>query len=91
MFVRGIVERPGAQVVAICEPNKVRAAYYNSLLQELGAQPVPVYQPDAFLDMVAKEKVETVVITCIDAIHERYIVLALEAGSEHHPFVNNAA
>lgn len=84
MFVRGIVERPEAEVVAICEPNKVRAAYYNSLLQELGAKPVPVYQPDAFLDMLQEEKVETIVITCIDALHERYIVLALDAGSEHH-------
>ena len=35
MFVRGIVARPTSHVVAICEPNAVRAAYYNALLAEL--------------------------------------------------------
>ena len=82
MFVRGIVERPESQVVAICEPNAVRAAYYNSLLQELGAPAVPVYKPDAFKEMLEKEKVESIVVTCIDALHEQYIVPALEAGGK---------
>ena len=82
MFVRGIVARPNSTVVAICEPNKTRAAYYNSLLQELGAQPVPVYPPEAFKEMLDKEKVETIVVTCIDALHVLYIVPALEAGGE---------
>lgn len=80
MFVRGIVERPNSQVVAICEPNAVRAAYYNSLLQELGAPTVPVYKPEGFKGMLEKERVETVVVTCIDALHDGYIVAALEAG-----------
>ncbi len=80
MFVRGIVERPNSRVVAICEPNEVRATYYNKLLQELGALPVPVYKPEGYVDMLTKEKVETVVVTCIDALHDLYIVPALEAG-----------
>lgn len=81
MFVRGIVERPEtSRVVALCEPNTVRAAYYNDLLKSLGAPEVPVYPPDAFKEMLQKEKVEAVVITCIDALHDLYIVLALEAG-----------
>lgn len=82
MFVRGIVERPESQVVAICEPNAVRATYYNSLLQELGAPTVPVYKPEAFKEMLEKEKVETIVVTCIDALHDQYIVPALEAGGK---------
>ena len=80
MFVRGIVARPNSQVVALCEPNAVRAEYYNKLLQELGAPTVPVYKPDAFREMLEKEKVETVVVTCVDALHDLYIVPALEAG-----------
>ncbi|KAJ7902093.1 NAD(P)-binding protein [Mycena olivaceomarginata] len=80
MFVRGIVARPSSQVVAICEPNSIRAAYYNELLQSLGAPTVPVYQPDDFKAMLEKEKVEMVVVTCIDALHDLYIVPALEAG-----------
>ena len=84
MFVRGIVARPNSEVVAICEPNAVRAAYYNNLLQELGANIVPVYQPDAFETMLAKERVETIVVTCIDALHDLYIVPALKAGGKQN-------
>ncbi|KAJ6594098.1 NAD(P)-binding protein [Mycena capillaripes] len=80
MFVRGIIARPSSSVVAICEPNSIRAAYYNQLLQELGASTVPVYQPEEFKAMLEKEKVEMVVVTCIDALHDLYIVPALEAG-----------
>lgn len=82
MFVRGIVARPSSSVVAILEPNQVRAQYYNDLLKELGAPTVPTYKPEQYLEMLKKERVETVVITCIDALHDLYIVPALEAGGE---------
>ncbi|TFK64964.1 NAD(P)-binding protein [Pluteus cervinus] len=80
MFVRGIVARPSSSVVAICEPNSVRAAYYNELLVSLGAAQVPVYQPDAFKEMLVNERVEIVMVTCMDSLHDLYIVPALEAG-----------
>ncbi|CAE6519828.1 unnamed protein product [Rhizoctonia solani] len=80
MFVRGIVARPQCQVVAICEPNPVRANYYNELLVQLGAPKVPIYSPDGSKEMLSKEKVETLVVTCVDALHDVYIVPALEAG-----------
>lgn len=82
MFMRGVVARPHSQVVAICEPNSVRAEYYNDLLVELGAPKVPIYKPEGFKDMLSKEKVETLVVTCVDALHDLYIVPALEAGGE---------
>lgn len=74
--------RPSSSVVALCEPNAVRAKYYNDLLVSLGAPAVPVYKPEEFKEMLAKEKVEMVVVTCIDALHDLYIVPALEAGGE---------
>ncbi|KZV84881.1 NAD(P)-binding protein, partial [Exidia glandulosa HHB12029] len=80
MFVRGIVARPSSEVVALCEPNSVRAQYYNDLLAELGAPQVPVYKPDQFKQMLEKERVDAIVVTCIDALHDLYIVPALEAG-----------
>lgn len=81
MFVRGIVSRPHSnKVVAICEPNETRARYYNQMLQELGAEAVPVYKPDQFKEMLQIEKVETVIVTCVDAFHDQYIVPALESG-----------
>ncbi|KAF9490986.1 NAD(P)-binding protein [Pleurotus eryngii] len=39
IFVRGIVERPeSSRVVALCEPNTVRVAYYNDLLKSLALE-----------------------------------------------------
>jgi predicted dehydrogenase len=82
-FIRGVVARqPTSSIVALCEPNAVRAAYYNALLTELGAPVVPVYQPVEFKAMLEKEKVEVLVVTCVDALHDEYIVPALEAGGE---------
>ncbi|KAG6831915.1 hypothetical protein H0H87_003413 [Tephrocybe sp. NHM501043] len=80
MFVRGIVERPASSVVAICEPNSVRAKYYNDLLAALGASTVPVYKPDGYQKMLKEEKVDAVLVTCVDALHDVYIVPALEDG-----------
>ncbi|KAG6836540.1 hypothetical protein H0H93_006920 [Arthromyces matolae] len=80
MFVRGIIERPASVVVAICEPNSIRAQYYNDLLVSSGGQAVPVYKPEEFQKMLKEERVEVVVVTCIDALHDLYIVPALEAG-----------
>ncbi|KAK7441553.1 hypothetical protein VKT23_016546 [Stygiomarasmius scandens] len=85
MFIRGIIERPTtSQVVALCEPNSIRARYYNDLLTSLGAPVVPVYQPEDFKSMLEKEKVETIVVTCVDALHHLYIIPALEAGGEYY-------
>ncbi|KAG6896563.1 hypothetical protein C0992_007414 [Termitomyces sp. T32_za158] len=80
MFLRGIVERPASVLVGICEPNSIRAQYYNDLLMSLGAQAVPVYKPEEFGRMLKEESVDVVVITCVDALHDLYIVPALEAG-----------
>lgn len=82
MFIRGISERPTSQVVAFLEPNTVRATYYNDLLSQLGAPKVPVYRPNQFEEMLEKESVETIVVTCIDALHHLYIIPALKAGGE---------
>ncbi len=83
MFVNGIVERPRlAAVVALCDPNAVRAEYFVKTLQEkTGSKDrVPVYKPDQFQDMLEKEKINTLVVTTYDALHDVYIVPALEAG-----------
>lgn len=83
MFVNGVAERPGASIVAFCEPNPVRAEYYNAHLESLKQPRAPVYLPEQFKEMLEKEKVDTVVITCVDALHDLYIIPALEAGGEY--------
>jgi hypothetical protein len=78
MFVNGISERPDSLVVALCDLNHVRAEYYNSVLQEQGRPRAALYKPEQFKAMLKKEKVETVVVTTVDATHHIYIVAALE-------------
>lgn len=68
--------------VAICEPNKTRAQYYNQVQQELGAEAVPVYKPDQFKGMLQIEKFETVIVTCANAFYDQYITQALESGGK---------
>ncbi|EJU03256.1 oxidoreductase [Dacryopinax primogenitus] len=80
MFLRGITERPGAQVVALCDVNSVRAAYYNDVLKSLGQAQAAIYHPDKFGEMVKAEKVDFVVITTVDQYHDLYVVPALEMG-----------
>ncbi|TDL26494.1 NAD(P)-binding protein [Rickenella mellea] len=80
MYVQAVAERPNMEIVAFCEPNSIRAEYYNVKLEKLMQHRVPVYKPDGYLDMLRNEKVDTVVITCIDALHDLYIVPALEAN-----------
>lgn len=83
MFVNGLAERPGATLVALCEPNSVRAEFYNAHIASKHGMPrVPVYKPEQFAEMLKTEKVDLVVITCMDSKHDLYIVPALEAGGE---------
>jgi predicted dehydrogenase len=86
MYIRGIVQRPSSSVVALCEPNSIRAAYYNDLLSTLGASHVPVYKPEQFTEMLKIERVEMIVVTCIDALHHVYIIAGLKAGGSYPPY-----
>ena len=83
MFINGIIDRPDARIVAFCEPNRVRAEFYNKHLEKRGQVRVPVYKPEQFGELLDAEKVDTVVITCIDALHDLYIVLSLRKGGTH--------
>lgn len=80
MFVNGIAERPDSLVVALCDHNHVRAQYYNEILESQGRPKAPVFQPNQFKDMLKSEKVDTVVVTTVDATHDIYIVAAVELG-----------
>ena len=84
MFVNGIAQRPGASLVALCEPNTVRAEYYIKHLEQVGRMCVPVYKPDQFTEMLKAENVGTVVVTCIDVLHNLYIVPTLEARGTYN-------
>lgn len=82
MFVNGIAERPNSIVVALCDQNAVRSEYYNEVLEGQGRPRAPIFKPEQFGQMLVSEKVDTVVITTVDATHHLYIIPALKAGGE---------
>lgn len=81
-FVRSLVtaHREQAELVAFADINQARIRAHNRWLGEFGHPPVPAYHADDFALMLERERVDTVIVTSMDATHERYIVAALEAG-----------
>jgi predicted dehydrogenase len=81
-FVRSLVTAHAdrAQLVAFADLNSARIAAHNRWLGEIGHPPVAAYQAENFATMLDNERVDVVIVTSMDATHERYIVAALEAG-----------
>lgn len=71
-----------AELVALADTNPTRLAAHNRRLGALGVAPVPVYAAEDFAAMLAKERVDVVVVSTVDATHDRYIVTALDAGCD---------
>lgn len=79
-FTRALAERPGHRVAAFCDPSPTRMAFHNRLLAEAGEPAATAWEPDRFTDLLAEEGIDEVVVTTVDAEHDRYIVPALTAG-----------
>ncbi|KAJ9096956.1 hypothetical protein QFC20_006316 [Naganishia adeliensis] len=83
LFLRGVVDRahiPGNAVVALCDTNEGRVKLYNRLLEELGQPQAAEYSDKDFEKMLDDEHVEVLVVTTVDATHNRYIIPALKRG-----------
>lgn len=72
------------KLVALCDVNASRMAYYNELWsqEQPDAKPLPTYHADQFGELLDKERPEVVVVTTVDATHHRYITAALRAGCD---------
>ncbi|MCB2413368.1 Gfo/Idh/MocA family oxidoreductase [Demequina sp. TTPB684] len=68
-------------IVAWCEPNPARASFYNARLAASGMQEVPTYRPENYEDMIASERVDTVIVTSPDDTHADLTARALDAGA----------
>ncbi|MFE0257581.1 Gfo/Idh/MocA family protein [Streptomyces sp. NPDC059010] len=79
-FTHALAERPGHVVAALCDPSPTRMAFHNRLLAEAGEPAATQWEPDRFTEMLAQEGIDEVVVTTVDAEHDRYIVPALKAG-----------
>ncbi|HKS49127.1 MAG TPA: Gfo/Idh/MocA family oxidoreductase [Amycolatopsis sp.] len=83
LFVRALAKSERAELVAFCDRNRTRMDVHNRWLREgTGASPVPGYPPGDFAGMLAKERVDVVVVCTPDHTHADYIVDALEAGCD---------
>ena len=80
MYIDAIVGEHAdvAELVAWCEPNPARAAYYDT---RIGAE-LPRYQPDALEQMIAEQHVDRVVIATPDHTHAELVARALDAGAD---------
>ncbi|MCW8381741.1 Gfo/Idh/MocA family oxidoreductase [Streptomyces justiciae] len=80
LYTRALAARPGRQVAALCDPSPTRMAFHNRLLAAAGEPAAARWEPEHFADLLVKEDIDEVVVTTVDAEHDRYIVPALEAG-----------
>ena len=80
LFTEGLAKRDGYDVVALCDPNSVRMAFHNRMLLAAGRRTAHQWPPARFDEMLRVERIELLVVTSVDATHDRYIEAALRAG-----------
>ncbi|GAA2976676.1 putative dehydrogenase [Microbacterium terrae] len=84
MYVDAIVRTYAdrASLVAICEPNPVRAQYYVDVVEAAGHTAPAVYAPYDLERMIAEQQVDRVIICARDDLHASLIVRSLDAGAD---------
>ncbi|MFF5077168.1 Gfo/Idh/MocA family protein [Actinoplanes sp. NPDC000266] len=78
MFIKAITAEPDAELVALADVNQSRMDAHNGWLDK----PVPTYQAADLAAMLAKERVDELIVTSVDSTHAGHIVTALEAGCD---------
>jgi len=71
-----------AELVAICEPNPVRAALYVDLITARGVSTPRTWHPDRLEEMIAAERIDRIIVCARDDQHAPLIVRALDAGAD---------
>ncbi|MCC2031631.1 Gfo/Idh/MocA family protein [Microbacterium allomyrinae] len=71
-----------ARLIAICEPNPVRAQYYVDRIVAAGQSAPVIYAPDDLERMIREQRIDRVVICARDDLHAPLIVRALDAGAD---------
>ncbi|ADI11758.1 Oxidoreductase domain protein [Streptomyces bingchenggensis BCW-1] len=86
------------EIVAWLDPNPARIDYYDQQVgQALGrnaAAHLPRYAPDALEQMIAEQRVETVIVTSLDRTHAEMVDRSLRAGADvvvEKPLTTDAA
>ncbi len=85
MYIRAILGKHSdrAELIAFSDVNPGRVAFYQQLIQELGAPgPVAAFDPADLTAFIQANSIDRVVVTTPDYTHADYIVEALEAGAD---------
>ena len=84
MFVRAVTgdHAETAGLVALADVNQSRMDAHNRWLKAAGHEPVPTYPAAGLAAMLARERVDELIVTSMDSTHAGHIVTALEAGCD---------
>ncbi len=86
MYIRAAAKTHNdvAELVALCDVNPKRVAFYNNvfLKEECDHAPVAAYTADEFDKMIAETKPDVVIVTTIDRTHHYYGCRAMELGCD---------
>lgn len=85
MFLNPLVKtyKQDGELVGLCDVNPGRVEFYNQKLEtELGYHRVPGYTADEFDKMIQETKPDVVIVTTVDAVHDQYIIRAMELGCD---------
>ena len=84
MYVGAIIgeHRDRAELVAIVEPNPVRAEHYARMVTGAGAAAPRLAEPSELEAVIREEHVDRVIVCARDDLHAELIVRSLEAGAD---------
>jgi predicted dehydrogenase len=84
MFVKAVTrDHAGtAELVALADVNQARMDAHNRWLKAAGHEPVPTWPAADLAAMLARERVDELIVTSVDRTHAGHIVTALEAGCD---------
>ena len=71
-----------ADLIAVCEPNPVRAAHAADRVTSRGAPAPSVWMPDRLEELIRVERIDRVIICARDDLHAELIVRSLDAGAD---------
>lgn len=84
MYISALLESHSdvGELVALCDTNQTRMAYYSRKAETTTGRPLPTYRHTDFDTMITEAKPDTVIVTTIDRAHHHYIVRAMELGCD---------
>lgn len=77
-----VTHKDEAVLVGICDHNRGRIARFQALSAQNGQTPPVACEPEGFERMLREQKVDVVIVTTPDAVHDDYVVRAMEAGCD---------